>query len=125
IRARAQLPDFVISDLLMPVVDGYTLLREWRSDERTRAIPFVVYTATFTEPRDEQLAMSLGADAFIVKPMEPLELVARLQSVIAKISSGKPRPVPENPHSEEFLLGEYNAVLFGKLEKKALQLEQA
>ncbi len=125
VRARAALPDLVVSDLLMPVVDGYTLLREWRADERTRAIPFIVYTATFTEPRDEQLAMSLGADAFIVKPTEPAELMARLKAVLAKLESGEPRREPEAPPSEKFLLGEYNAVLFGKLEKKALLLEQA
>ena len=125
VKARAALPDVVISDLLMPVVDGYTLLREWRADERTRSIPFIVYTATFTEARDQQLAMSLGADAFIVKPTEPAELMTLLRAVLDRIASGQQHPEPANPPGEKFLLGEYNAVLFGKLEKKALLLEHA
>ena len=70
-RARTQRPDVIVSDLLMPVMDGYTLLREWKADPGLASIPFIVYTATYTEPRDEKLALDLGADAFIVKPAEP------------------------------------------------------
>src|SRR5688500_3553470 len=70
-KARKSPPDFVISDLLMPVMDGYTLLRHWKADPCLNRVPFIVYTATYTEPEDQRLALSLGADAFIVKPTEP------------------------------------------------------
>ena len=81
-KARHSPPNLVIADLLMPVMDGYTLLRHWKLDETLRQIPFVVYTATYTSPEDERLAVDLGADAFIVKPMEPDEFMARIARYI-------------------------------------------
>src|SRR5690606_13104872 len=64
-KARDHTPDLTVSDLMMPVMDGYSLLREWRADAQLRTIPFIVYTATYTDPKDERLAMDLGADAFL------------------------------------------------------------
>ncbi len=63
VKARQAPPELIVSDLLMPVMDGYTLLRQWKADPRLKPIPFVVYTATYTDPKDEQLALDLGADA--------------------------------------------------------------
>src|SRR5207244_1223312 len=80
-KARQSPPDVVISDLLMPVMDGYTLLRHWKADARLKRVPFIVYTATYTEPKDEELALNLGADAFILKPSEPESFLARLRQV--------------------------------------------
>ncbi len=70
-KARQAPPQLVISDLLMPVMDGYTLLRHWKADRQLKTIPFIVYTTTYTQPKDEKLALDLGADAFILKPAEP------------------------------------------------------
>ena len=123
-KARASPPDLVISDLLMPEMDGYTLLRHWREDERLRAIPFIVYTATYTDPRDEHLAMALGADAFIVKPAEPEMLLARIVEALDMERRGALRKAPPPQLQETLLLKEYNEVLVRKLEKKALELER-
>jgi len=80
-RARSDPPDAVVSDILMPVMDGYSLCWEWRGDERLKAIPFIFYTATYTEPKDEELALSLGADRFVLKPQEPDVLMGILEEV--------------------------------------------
>ena len=120
-KANARAPDLVISDLLMPVMDGYALLREWRAHDELKSVPFIVYTATYTEPRDERLALDLGADAFIVKPAEPEVLMARIREVESRQPREKLEPVAEEPE----LLKEHTEVLVRKLEKKVRELEQA
>jgi len=124
-KARLVLPDVVISDLLMPVMDGYTLLRRWKSDERLSRSPFIVYTATYTEPEDEKLALSLGADAFILKPSEPDDFLARVHAVQARRGGAAPKSGPLEPGKSEELLKEYSEVLVRKLEQKMLQLEES
>jgi PAS domain S-box-containing protein len=119
--ARQQAPDIVISDLLMPVMDGYTLLRHWKLDDQLTTIPFVVYTATYTEREDELLALNLGADAFLLKPLEPDELMARLRGVETR----PPKQVIVREGGESGLLSEYNRTLIRKLEQKTIQLEAA
>jgi PAS domain S-box-containing protein len=124
-QAQQNPPDLIISDLLMPVVDGYTLLRQWKANERLKAIPFIVYTATYTEPRDERLALALGADAFVIKPTEPEPFMVIINEVLEKAKRGELPTASERPIEEDALLNEYNEVLVRKLEKKALQLEQS
>lgn len=122
--AREERPDLIVSDLLMPNMDGYTLLRQWRSDPDLQGIPFVVFTATYTDAEDEHLAMSLGADAFLLKPAPSQTLLATLEGALRQRElSGPqvPRPEPE----ETVVLREYNEVLVRKLEEKLIQLERA
>ena len=84
-KARLQPPDLIVSDILMPVMDGFTLCRAWKADERLRSVPFIFYTATYTDPRDEQLALDLGADAFITKPAEPDAFMAAVLDVLSAV----------------------------------------
>lgn len=123
--ARRQCPDLVLSDLLMPVMDGYTLLRHWKADARLRRAPFVVYTATYTEPEDEKLALELGADAFLLKPAEPEELLARVAEVLSRCETAAPAAAGVPLPGEGDLLKEYSTSLIRKLEEKTLQLEEA
>ncbi|MDT3736393.1 MAG: response regulator [Denitratisoma sp.] len=121
--AQQRTPDVIISDLLMPEMDGYALLRAWKADADLARIPFIVYTATYTDAKDEQLALDLGADAFILKPTEPSVFMRRLQEVLAQARTGTlppGRPAPDEADSLKL----YNEVLVGKLEEKSVQLEQ-
>ena len=114
-EAERSAPDLVISDLLMPVMDGYTLLRAWKTHAGLGTIPFIVYTATYTDPKDEQLALDLGADAFIIKPAEPDAFMDQVQKILAQAQAGA---LPMRPPSsdEESTLKLYNEVLIQKLE---------
>ncbi len=123
--ARRVPPDIVISDLLMPVMDGYTLLRNWRSDPGLRRIPFMVYTATYTDPADEALAFSLGASAFLLKPSEPQDFMALVHKVMTDVNALPTAQPLAATEIEETILAQYNATLVRKLETRTLQLEQA
>jgi signal transduction histidine kinase len=125
VKARQAVPTVVISDLLMPVMDGYTLLRHWKADARLQKAPFIVYTATYTEPEDERLALNLGADAFILKPAEPEEFITRLRSVQNKAAVAVPTDSLGPAADEQGLLREYSERLIRKLEHKTLQLEES
>ena len=125
IKARQHPPELVISDLLMPVMDGYTLLRHWKADARLKQVPFIVYTATYTEPEDERLALSLGADAFILKPVEPEDFLARIREVQANAAKAVPTTPRTQVGDEEVLLKSYSETLIRKLEEKSLLLDRA
>jgi CheY-like chemotaxis protein len=118
--------DLIVSDILMPRMDGFQLCRELKKDDRLRQVPFVFYTATYTDPKDAAFALSLGADKFLVKPLEPDIFMKEIEGVMAHISKRPPEAVAANaPEDEAIYLKEYNARLIAKLEKKMLDLEAA
>jgi PAS domain S-box-containing protein len=123
--ARRRPPDILITDILMPVMDGFSLCRQWKKDALLRAIPFIFYTATYTDPKDEEFALSLGADLFVTKPKDPEVLLKLAIDLLEKNRAGavpsNPAPAPE----ETVYLKEYNQTLIRKLEAKVLELEEA
>ncbi len=116
--------DLIISDILMPRMDGFQLCREVRRHARLRHLPFIFYTATYTDARDESFALSLGADRFLVKPLDPASLVRAIGEVLAAKAAGAPGPADEI-EDEAIYLKEYNARLIAKLEGKMLEIEAA
>ncbi len=124
LKARNNPPDLIISDILMPVMDGFALCREWRKDLRLKSIPFVFYTATYTDERDEKFALSIGADRFIVKPQEPdvfMEIIRKTTRQSVSQSTVQAKPPEED---ESIYLKQYNETLIRKLEDKMEQLEK-
>jgi len=122
--ARTFRPDLIVSDILMPVMDGYSFCRECKKDETLRNIPFVFYTATYTEPKDETFALDLGADRFILKPEEPEVLIKILVDLLEekeRVSLASSKPLGE----EMEFFRRHNEILFSKLEKKMADLEAA
>lgn len=124
-RLKKDSIDMIISDILMPKMDGFQLCRECKKDDKLRKIPFIIYTATYTEKKDEDFALSLGAEKFIIKPVEPKVFLKILEGVIEKYAKG-PLVAPKRPIEEETIyLSQYNERLIERLEKKMLDLEKA
>ncbi|MBN1610631.1 MAG: response regulator [Polyangiaceae bacterium] len=121
--ARSSPPDLIVTDIMMPVMDGFELCRRWRQDERLKRIPFVVYTATYTDPKDERLALNLGADRFLIKPQKPETLMQVVREVLESAVSGRADAQHLAPAQNVALLLEHNDALRRKLEKKVRDLE--
>jgi two-component system, OmpR family, alkaline phosphatase synthesis response regulator PhoP len=83
--ARAQKPDLVVLDLMLPGMDGLEVARRLKGDEETRAIPIVMVTAK-GEEADIVTGLELGADDYLVKPFSPRVLVARVKAVLRRRS---------------------------------------
>jgi len=117
--------DLIISDIMMPRMDGFQLCREVKTNEKLKNIAFVFYTATYTDSKDEDFALSLGAEKFIVKPAEPDVFIEILRGVIKSYETGV-LAAPKPPVEEEpVYFKRYNERLVRKLEDKVLQLENA
>jgi len=116
-------PDAIISDILMPRLDGYRLCSELRSSARFRDLPIIVYTATYTSEADEKLALQVGADKYIKKPASVQVLLNAIQESCSEETRQKRRTqsLPE----ELTTLREYSTVLVRKLEERNEALEAA
>jgi len=80
---RGELPDLVILDWMLPDRSGIELLRELRSEERTRSLPIILLTAKGAES-DRVAGLDAGADDYVVKPFSPRELVSRVRAVFRR-----------------------------------------
>ena len=85
--------DMIISDILMPIMDGFQLCKILKNDPKTKSTPFVFYSASYTEKKDKEFALKLGADVFIETPIEPDEFVVIINKFFEELKEGiiKPR----------------------------------
>jgi two-component sensor histidine kinase/DNA-binding NarL/FixJ family response regulator len=118
-------PDVIVSDALMPRMDGFQLLRTLKSDPDLRSIPFLFCSATYIRHEEERLALSLGAKAFLVKPTEPEVFWEKICEVFRTSEQREENPVRQEPvESEEEYLAEYIRIVATKLEEKVQELEE-
>ncbi len=122
-RLRTDRFDLIISDILMPVMDGFRLCHAVKSSPTLHAIPFVFYTATYTEAEDEALAYKAGASLFIRKPAEPDVFMALIRGIVDDVRQGTVSSASlEAQDVEIFKL--YDERLVRKLEHKMQALER-
>ncbi len=84
-RIAETIPDLVVSDIMMPGTDGFSLAAQIRANPRTDLIPIVFLTARDTK-RDRIAGFKAGVDAYLVKPFEPDELVAAIENILNRVS---------------------------------------
>jgi DNA-binding response OmpR family regulator len=87
-KARAETPDVVLLDVMMPGLDGWRVAEELLDDERTRRIPIVFLTAR-AELRDRARGIDLGGIDYVTKPFNPVELAPLVRSLLARVSRGE------------------------------------
>ena len=94
-RIKEQRPALIISDILMPKMDGYTLAQKLRTDAETCAIPIIFVSATFITPDDKDFAYSLGVVRFIEKPIDTEDFLLTVAEVLTQDVPGVPAPLDE------------------------------
>jgi DNA-binding response OmpR family regulator len=113
-------PCLILTDILMPKLDGFALAQKVRSNPATREIPIIFVSATFITAEDKAFALSLGAVRFLEKPIEASELLLTVAEVLTGEKFEHSHPLPER----DFQMG-YSARLQEKLEVKENQIKRA
>lgn len=91
----AQFPELILSDLMMPVMDGYQLLEKLKSNGATRHLPVIMLTAR-AEARDRLKALRIGVDDYLTKPFDEEELLVRIENLLRnRAARQEPTPLPE------------------------------
>ena len=125
IATRREKPELIVSDILMPEMDGFVFCRTCKSDPELADIPFVFYTATYTDPKDEAFGLGLGAERYVIKPLDPVELMSILDEVMEQAKERRTKQAGTTVTSETGYLREHNEALTRRLESKMIQLEEA
>ncbi|MBO2543232.1 response regulator [Salegentibacter sp. BDJ18] len=83
-KAKEEVPDIIVCDIMMPELDGYDVLTRLSEDSETKGIPFIFLSAK-TEHKDVRRGMDLGADDYLTKPFEEEDLLSAIESRLAKV----------------------------------------
>jgi DNA-binding response OmpR family regulator len=97
--ARAETPDVVLLDVMMPGLDGWRVAEELLDDDRTASIPIVFLTAR-AELRDRARGIDLGGVDYVTKPFNPVELAPLVRELLARVEAGERDDVRREKLSE-------------------------
>ena len=117
---RQERPAIIITDILMPRMDGFSLVHRLRINPETRDIPVVFLTATYVAPEDKAFALTIGVTRFIEKPVNFEQFLPTIAEIMAK---GAPAPL-ETLNELDFYNG-YRKRLEKKLDQKVSQIARA
>ncbi|MFC1807452.1 response regulator transcription factor [Candidatus Omnitrophota bacterium] len=81
--ARRDIPDLIILDLMLPILDGFKVCRMLKFDEKYKHIPIIMFTARVQED-DKKIGEEVGADAYVTKPFEPAVLLGKIKELLGK-----------------------------------------
>ncbi len=118
-KAIRAIPDLIISDLMMPVMDGYELCSKLRADERTRHIPVIILTAKAGK-KHQIMGYDCGADDYVIKPFDHEMLLARIKNLLNErkmlaekfsLAWARTSSVAHGPTSDEKFIQRLNAIL--------------
>ncbi|MEW5873435.1 MAG: response regulator [Chloroflexota bacterium] len=112
-------PALVITDILMPKLDGFALVHRLRTDPKTSGIPIIFLSATYVTPEDKAFAMSLGAVRFLEKPVDTEEFLI----TVAEVLTAGPSTLPKPLNTRDFYKG-YRDRLEHKLRHKITQIQR-
>lgn len=112
-----QRPSLVITDIMMPTMDGYSLVHQLRKDPRTASIPVIFISATYITREDKSFALDLGAVKFVEKPIDTEDFLLTVAEILTQDRADVPEPMADG----EFYQG-YRARLESKLRYKHTQI---
>ena len=112
-KSIEQIPDLIVSDVMMPKMDGFKLCEKLKTDERTSHIPVILLTAKAAK-EDKLAGYETGADEYLMKPFEPDELRARIKNLIEQRKR-------LHEHFQKEGLFELNQTKITSVDKKFLQ----
>jgi DNA-binding NarL/FixJ family response regulator len=115
-----ELPDMIICDVMMPEMDGYTFVERIRQDNRAGWIP-VMFLSAKGQSQDKVKGLNTGADVYMVKPFEPEELVAQVESSLKQAGRLMKRP-PRTGGDDSIRLSVPSNVELTPTELKVVQL---